>query len=118
MTIYERSRGAFAMTAPILLLALTISTPVAAKGGGLYEPVPLKKREVGLMRASSEYVEEFSRHGLLYHDRALQSLLDRVGRAVAPDPVDPYVEYRFHILRGPEPNAFALPDGQIFVHTG
>jgi hypothetical protein len=45
-------------------------------------------------------------------------MLDRVGRAVAPEPLDDYTEYRFYIFRGPFPNAFALPDGQVFVTSG
>jgi predicted Zn-dependent protease len=84
----------------------------------VYEPVPLKKREQGLLRSSAAYVEDFARQGLLFKDEALQVLLDRVGESIAPDPLDDYVEYRFYILRSPFPNAFALPDGQIFVTSG
>ncbi|RMF75991.1 MAG: M48 family peptidase, partial [Planctomycetota bacterium] len=38
-------------------------------------------------------------------------------RLVTP-PEDEYIHYRFNVLRNPVPNAFALPDGQIYVHSG
>src|SRR6185295_5599428 len=46
-------------------------------------------------------------------------LVERVGRAVAPaNPTDAYENFRFGILNDPVPNAFALPDGQVWVHAG
>jgi predicted Zn-dependent protease len=35
-----------------------------------------------------------------------------------PAPTDDYQRFRFAVLRHPVPNAFALPDGRIFVHEG
>lgn len=120
MTIQKPSRRSslVALTTLVALSIAATSTPALAKGEGVYEPLELKKRELSLLEVSGDYVKEFERHGLLYKDEAVQALLDRVGRSVAPEPLDPYVEYRFHILRSPNPNAFALPDGQVFVTSG
>ena len=45
-------------------------------------------------------------------------LVRRVGHALRPPPSDDYIEYEFFVLRDPSPNAFALPNGHIYVHTG
>jgi len=41
-----------------------------------------------------------------------------IGQRLAPEPTDFYQEYRFYLIRDPSPNAFALPDGQVYVHSG
>jgi predicted Zn-dependent protease len=42
----------------------------------------------------------------------------RVGHEIRPQPTDDYIEYEFFVLRDPSPNAFALPNGHVYVHTG
>ena len=45
-------------------------------------------------------------------------LVESVGRSLAPPPTVDYQQYRFFVLRDPSPNAFALPNGDIYIHTG
>jgi predicted Zn-dependent protease len=61
----------------------------------------------------------FEREGMIYHDSELQDYLDRVGRSILPSSVPPpNVKWRFLAIRDPIPNAFALPNGSVYVNTG
>lgn len=91
---------------------------VPAYGDGVYEPVPLKDGEQRLIDESRELNGYFARQSLLYGDARAVDFVADIGRSLAPPPADDYVEYRFFVLRDPSPNAFALPNGDIYMHTG
>jgi predicted Zn-dependent protease len=101
-----------------LLAAGVVLCAGAASGEGVYGPVPLKEQEQRLIEESRELNGYFERQSLLYGDARLVELVASVGRSLAPSPTDGYIEYRFFVLRDPSPNAFALPNGDIYLHTG
>ena len=62
---------------------------------------------------------EYEKKGMVLHDANLQSYLDSVGNRVIGDRAIPQnVHFRFMALRDPMVNAFALPNGSIYVTTG
>jgi beta-barrel assembly-enhancing protease len=62
--------------------------------------------------------QRFEKDGLVYHEAALDAYLERVGRSVLAGQEIENVNWKFRALRDPEPNAIALPNGSIYVHTG
>jgi predicted Zn-dependent protease len=70
------------------------------------------------MKTVSEYEELFLRRGYRYSSPEVEEAVERIGQTLALSPTDSYIRYRFHVLRDPEMNAFALPDGQIYINTG
>jgi predicted Zn-dependent protease len=62
--------------------------------------------------------ERFEKDGAVYHETALDAYLNRVGSAVVADKKLENVEWKFRALRDPVPNAFALPNGSIYINTG
>jgi len=53
------------------------------------------------------------------HDPDLQAYIDAAGNRVLGDrPVPEKVTYRFLVLRDPMVNAFALPNGSVYITTG
>ena len=62
--------------------------------------------------------ERFEKEGAVYHETALDAYLTRVGMAVVADRKLENVEWKFRALRDSVPNAFALPNGSIYVNTG
>ncbi|HEU4618480.1 MAG TPA: M48 family metalloprotease [Gammaproteobacteria bacterium] len=102
------------------LLALAVVPPLGASAAeGVYEPVPLKRQEADALIASADELhEQFVKRSLLVTDPTVTDLVQRVGRSLAPKPGDAYVDYRFFVLRDPSPNAFALPNGRVYIHTG
>ena len=106
-------------TALGLVLALLPTESLRADGQGIYEPVPLKKRDAEIISMSGEVEELFQRRGFVLPDGPETRLVQRIGAAVAPkSPADTYQRFRFGVVDSPVPNAFALPDGQIYVHSG
>ena len=63
--------------------------------------------------------QRFEKEGLVYADATLQEYLDRVGSSILPSGELPEkVRWRFRVLRDPQANAFALPNGSIYINTG
>jgi predicted Zn-dependent protease len=61
----------------------------------------------------------YEKKGLVMHDPVLQAFLDSVGtRVLANRPIPENVTFHFRALRDPMVNAFALPNGSIYVTTG
>ena len=56
----------------------------------------------------------------LYEDPLLDAYLARLGERLAPDGARAVgaLVLRFSVIRDPTLNAFALPEGRLFVHTG
>src|SRR5208337_2552413 len=72
------------------------------------------------LRAQANAIDaEYEKKGLVLHDPGLQAYIDSVGKQVLGDrPVPEKVTYRFLVLRDPTVNAFALPNGSVYIHTG
>ncbi|UCF80949.1 MAG: M48 family metalloprotease [Acidobacteriota bacterium] len=105
------------LLAAVLILAL-FPLPCLAAGKGVYEAVELKEREKSLIETVNEYENLFVRRGYRYDTDELNALIRGIAERLAPEPTDPYIDYRFYVFRNPIPNAFALPDGQVYLHTG
>jgi predicted Zn-dependent protease len=115
----KKRRPLLRLTRRVLIAAvLSISSPVLAQTG-VYEALELRRQEPNdLIETSAQYRDMFERRSLLYGDEDVLALVRRVGDALAPPPTDDYINYRFFVLRDPSPNAFAFPNGDIYVHTG
>lgn len=101
-----------------LAATLTLAAPVAALEG-VYDPVPLEKKlDYELIKDAGELTGYFERRGLVYEEDALEAYVREVAVALVPAATDEYINYRFHVFRDPSANAFALPDGQIYINTG
>jgi predicted Zn-dependent protease len=108
---------AFASLACLLAVTLSAADTESAERGE-YGRVDLTVKDIHLIETSEEMYGQFERRGLLHSDPELQTWLQEIGARLAPEPTDFYQKYRFNLIHDPSPNAFALPDGQIYVHTG
>ena len=76
---------------------------------------PSEEQEIALGRkANAEVLKEYT----VYPDKALQSYVQEVGRAVAANSHRPELIYRFAVVDSKEVNAFALPGGYIYITRG
>lgn len=101
------------------ILAAALVPCIVAAAEGVYEPVELRGKERNdLIDKAAQLRDQLARRSLLYSDDAVLGLVRRVGNELAPAPTDDYFRYTFYVLRDPSPNAFALPNGDIYVHTG
>jgi predicted Zn-dependent protease len=90
----------------------------AASAAGVYDSLSIDKDEWRLIEESKDLEGLFSSQSLLYLEPKALELVRRVGHEIRPQPTDDYIEYEFFVLRDPSPNAFALPNGHVYVHTG
>ncbi len=112
-------RGASARFSIIAVVVCLAAVAAAlAEGEGFYGPLALKDSELQLMKNASATEDQFVRHSYRYDSPELEAALKRIGGTLAPKPTDDYIRYRFFVVRDIEPNAFALPDGQVYVNSG
>ena len=77
------------------------------------------KIENELLERVRQLEKKLEDDGLVYTDPDVTEYVNFVGKAVLPDAAPPEnVVWRFKVLRDPEANAFALPNGSIYVNTG
>lgn len=102
----------------ILLLGFTVNVL-----GDHRQPKKLSKHllklEVELLTRTKEAEDILYKSGATYEDAELLAYLDSIGRKVIPpDFKDEKVNISFKVIRDPTVNAFALPTGTIYLHTG
>jgi beta-barrel assembly-enhancing protease len=98
----------------ILLLPAALPSPAHAQTNFKFTKVDFE-----LLRQANQLDDYFSNSGVVFEDAATTQYVESVGRSVLPpgDPPEP-VTWKFRVLRDPLPNAFALPNGTIYIHTG
>jgi len=72
------------------------------------------------LRAEADALDaHYEESGLVFHDPGLQAYIDSVGHHLLDHrPIPEKVVYRFLVLREPAANAFALPNGSVYITTG
>jgi beta-barrel assembly-enhancing protease len=81
-------------------------------------PFKFTKIDLELLAKVNQADEELDRKGLVFDDPAATAYIEEIGKKVIPEAPLENVHWRFRILREAQPNAFALPNGTIYVHTG
>lgn len=116
----ERGGRGFASLA-VLALALLLVGCEAATRLDLGERVPLReppKHAADAGPAVREHQRILAAYGGVYHDARLEALITHtVDRLVAASE-KPDLRYKVTILNSPSVNAFALPNGQLYVTRG
>ncbi|MBZ5694249.1 MAG: M48 family metalloprotease [Acidobacteriia bacterium] len=107
--------------APVLAFFVVLSVASAQQPPAAPAPpaFTFTKVDLELLEKSNELDRQMADRGLVYEDAQLTEYVSAVGNDVLPHGPDPEnVKWRFHVLRDSIPNAFALPNGSIYVNTG
>jgi beta-barrel assembly-enhancing protease len=75
--------------------------------------------DLELLAQAKEIDRAIDEEGAVYSDPQLTEYITALGDDLLPPGPDPeHVVWKFHVLRDPIPNAFALANGSIYVNTG
>jgi beta-barrel assembly-enhancing protease len=91
-------------------------TPIGAGG----QPFTPEADERALWASAEKEEQALLKKARPYEDPLLEQYLARVGERLTPDDVRAAggPGFKFGVIRDPTLNAFALPTGAIYVHTG
>ncbi len=67
---------------------------------------------------SEAYKQEYRRRGMLVEDPQILEYVDTLGQKVAGLMGRDEFEYEFNVITDDSLNAFAMPGGKVFIHTG
>ncbi len=104
--------------AALLTVILTVPPGWARKPGEAIKPgwnLFSKDQDVQL---GKEYAGQIQKQYEVVSNKELQDFLGRMGRRLASQPEAGDYPYTFTLVNDPSINAFALPGGPAFVHTG
>lgn len=77
------------------------------------------KIDTGLLDDINEFDRQLVKKGLVLENPDLEAYLDSVGkRVIGARPAPEQAQFRFRVLRDPMANAFAMPNGSVYVTTG
>lgn len=108
----------FTSLSPLALAQKKIA-PVEATPPPLNEQFKFGEVDMEVLKEADLLDARFERDGLVLADEAANTYLRRVGQGLIPRGlVLEKVSWKFRALRDPQPNAFALPNGSIYVTTG
>ena len=95
------------------------AAPTDATAPPLREDFKFGKVDLQLLEQVELLDRRFERDGLVFDDQATSDYLLHIGQSLIPHGL--YIEnvtWKFRALRDSQPNAFALPNGSIYVTTG
>src|SRR5215204_6740105 len=108
----------FASLAPVAL-AQKKTAPVEATPPPVNEQFKFGEVDLEVLEQANLLDLRLERDGLVLADESANAYLRRVGQALIPRGLElERVSWKFRALRDPQPNAFALPNGSIYVTTG
>jgi beta-barrel assembly-enhancing protease len=108
-------------TALVLVLAFMVAcaTTNIPPIGSSPQPFQLAADEREIWEQSEAEQQKLNRRARLYQDPLLEEYVNEIARRMTPPELEEQgVPIRVKILRDPSLNAFAYPNGALYVHTG
>lgn len=102
------------IVAGIALVGCQSTNLHAVKGSGFMP----EEDEKGLWLRSGETQKVLDNSGFLYSDPELDTYLDSIARKLLDPVVFTQIPLKVRVIKNPYLNAFSMPNGLIYVHTG
>ena len=102
-----------------LALAQKKTAPVEATPPPVNEQFKFGEVDLEVLEQADLLDVRLERDGLVLADESANAYLRRIGLSLIPRGLElERVSWKFRALRDPQPNAFALPNGSVYVTTG
>jgi beta-barrel assembly-enhancing protease len=116
---FPKARIKISLLIPALLFLFSCATTSLPPIQTDHQEVRLEKDERELWEKSKQLDTLFDNKDFLYRDPELEAFLnDLAGRLLPADLQGPQVTLSVRIIKDPSLNAFALPHGSLYFHTG
>jgi beta-barrel assembly-enhancing protease len=103
----------------VLVLVVACATTHIPPIGSPQQPFQLSADEREIWEQSEAEQQKLNRRGRLYQDPLLEEYINGVARRLTPPAVEEAgIPVRVRILQDPSLNAFAYPNGALYIHTG
>jgi predicted Zn-dependent protease len=76
------------------------------------------EEEQMLWRRALEEQDTINGSGVLYQDAEIENYLNQVAAKLQINSISPDISFQIKVVKDPHLNAFAFPNGVIYVHTG
>jgi len=103
---------------------LIIAVCCLVAGCAAPQPIPVKQtpaameEEQMLWRRALEEQDTINGSGVLYQDAEIEDYLNQVAEKLQINSISPDISFQIKVVKDPNLNAFAFPNGVIYVHTG
>ena len=102
----------------VVVVATSCSTHPQAGMSLVPEPLLATEDEQMLWEKSEQEQRAFESNGLIYTDPQLEAYLNQVVAKLKPEATPANLNLRVKVIKNPYLNAFAYPNGLIYIHTG
>jgi predicted Zn-dependent protease len=105
-------------------LALMIAVCCLVAGCATPRPIPViqtptaSEEEQMLWRRAREEQDTINGSGVLYQDVKIENYLNQVAEKLQINSISPDISFQIKVVKDPNLNAFAFPNGVIYIHTG
>lgn len=101
------------ISAGLVLGCSTLSAPVVSPGSRALQS---SADEQMLLQKAEQEQRAFEINSLIYPDQELEQYLNQIAVKLQPVPADPKI--RVKVIKNASLNAFAYPNGMIYIHSG
>ena len=105
-------------------LASIIAVCCLVAGCATSRPIPVtqtltaREEEQMLWRRVQEEQDTINGSGVLYQDADIENYLNQIAKKLHTNSISPDISFQIKVVKDPNLNAFAFPNGVIYIHTG
>jgi len=81
-------------------------------------PLTADEEEQMIWRRAQEELAAINDSGMLYQDVEIENYLNRIAAKLHANSTSPDFSFQIKVIKDPSLNAFAFPNGVIYIHTG
>jgi len=102
----------------IFILGVLVAACASPGMAPITENLLVNEDEKKLWRSAREEQLILDHSGLIYQDKALEAYLNQVAQRVRSPEMPADLPFKIVVIQDPHLNAFAFPNGVIYIHTG
>jgi predicted Zn-dependent protease len=103
---------------------LIIAVCCLVAGCAMSRPIPADQtltaieEEQTLWRRAQEEQDAINGSGVLYQDAEVENYLNQIAAKLQINSISPDISFQIKVIKDPNLNAFAFPNGVIYIHSG